>query len=130
MALILLQGFVAYADLARFHGSTEDITAQQAATLVKEGKAILIDVREKSELAFGVAEPAQWIPTSKISANHADWTQFLTTTSKDKKLIFYCAAGGRSGRASELAAKLGFNTANMGGFKDWKAAGLPVKKQQ
>lgn len=90
--------------------------------------AVIIDVREKDELMeSGTAEPAQWMPLSEVEANSPRWQEFVKALPKDKKIITYCAAGRRSGRVGEKLAALGFEVANMGGFKDWKAAGLPVK---
>jgi rhodanese-related sulfurtransferase len=104
------------------------ITAREAMGEARNDFAVLIDVREKDELGNGIAENAIWIPTSKIKAGAPEWKSFLDQTSKDKKLIFYCAAGGRAGSVAAMAAEAGFKAANMGGFKDWVAAGLPVKK--
>ncbi len=40
-----------------------------------------------------------------------------------QQVIFYCAAGRRTGKA----AALGDRVANMGGFSDGPAAGLPTQ---
>lgn len=91
--------------------------------------AVLVDVREDSEIKeSGMAEPAKWMPTSKINANDPEWQKFVQQLPKDKRIVFYCAAGGRAGKVAELLSSQGFRTANIGGFKDWAAAGLPVKK--
>ena len=109
-------------------GSVSSISPREALGEARNEFAIIVDVREKSELKDGFAEGAIWIPTSKIKNNDPEWTKFLESTSKDKKLIFYCAAGVRAGKAAALAAAQGFKSANMGGFDDWVTAGLPVKK--
>lgn len=97
--------------------------------LVQAGKAILLDVREESELkASGIAEGAAWLPTSKISENHEDWQDFKKKLPKDKEIVIYCAVGGRAGRVAELLSQEGYHTHNMGGLKEWQAAKLPVKK--
>jgi rhodanese-related sulfurtransferase len=91
--------------------------------------AIIVDVREEDELKGGLAAPAVWMATSHYKANDAVWQQFVQKLPKDKTIAIYCAAGGRAGKiAADLAAQ-GFKTANIGGFKDWVAAGLPVKQQ-
>lgn len=105
------------------------MTPQEAHQLVQAGKAILIDVREEHEVReSGVAEGAQWMPMSKMDEDEPQWVAFKSSLPKDKTLCLYCAVGGRSGRVAEFLAQDGFNTENIGGFKDWKAAGLPVKK--
>jgi rhodanese-related sulfurtransferase len=101
----------------------------EAHKLVQAGKAILIDVREEHEVReSGVAEGAQWMPMSKMDEDEPEWAAFKAALPKDKTIFLYCAVGGRSGRVAEFLAQDGYTTENIGGFKDWKAAGLPVKK--
>ena len=43
-------------------------------------------------------------------------------------MILYCAAGGRAALAGKTLQELGFGEVyNLGGFKDWAEAGLPVE---
>lgn len=101
----------------------------EAHKLVQAGKAILIDVREEHEVReSGVAEGAQWMPMSKMDGDEPEWATFKASLPKDKTIFLYCAVGGRSGRVAEFLAQDGYATENLGGFKDLKAAGLPVKK--
>ena len=107
-------------------GGVEAIAPAEAAQQVKAGKATLIDVRERSEIAGGMAEGARWYPTSSIQSDPDAYLSFLASLPKDHTLVFYCASGVRSGKAAAMAADAGRSAANLGGFKDWKAAGLPV----
>lgn len=108
--------------------AAESITPKQAFDEVKAGKAILVDVREDIELQDdGLAKPATWLPTSVIEARGPAYQDAVRKWSKDKKAIFYCRSGGRSGLAADHFASLGFKTLNAGTFKAWKEAGLPVK---
>jgi rhodanese-related sulfurtransferase len=103
------------------------ISPTEAAQLAKDRKAILVDVRERDELAAGMAEGAHWYPTSSIKDDPKAYLTFVSSLPADQTIVFYCAAGGRAGSAAEIARKeLGRRTANLGGFKDWKGAGLPV----
>ena len=104
------------------------ITPQQTYDGMKKKEVLLIDVREKEELTEGMAEGAQWFPFSKIKADSEEWKQFTAKLPKDKKIVSYCAVGGRAGKVSDKLTKLGFATANMGGFSDWQKAHLPIKK--
>jgi rhodanese-related sulfurtransferase len=104
----------------------EAIAPVEAAQLSKAGKAIVIDVRERSELDAGMAEGARWYPTSSIEADPDAYRKFIESLPGDRTLVFYCASGRRAGAAAEIARKDGRKAANLGGFKDWKAAGLPV----
>jgi rhodanese-related sulfurtransferase len=93
---------------------------------VKAGKAVLVDVRERNELDAGMAQGAHWYPTSSIKSDPDAYRRFLASLPADQTIVFYCASGVRSGKAAELASEQGRNAANLGGFKDWKGAGLPV----
>jgi rhodanese-related sulfurtransferase len=114
--------------LAAGEGSTvEKVEPAAAARQMKDGTAILIDVRERSELEAGMAEGARWYPTSSIKSDPDAYRKFIASLPEDRTLVFYCASGGRSGAAAEIASRdLGRKAANLGGLKDWKAAGLPV----
>jgi rhodanese-related sulfurtransferase len=105
------------------------VTPADAAKLVADGKAVLVDVREPSEWAeSGVAAPAALLPKSEFDAGLiGEWKDFLAKAG-DKQLIFYCRSGKRSAAVAEALAAKGHKVANIGGFKDWQAAGLPVRK--
>src|SRR3954452_7188999 len=91
--------------------------------------AVLVDVREEKELkASGTAQPAKWVPFSKIEKNDPEWIAFKSSFPKGKQAIFYCGGGGRAQIAAESAARDGIQARNMGGFSDWQKAGLPVRK--
>lgn len=105
----------------------EAITPGAAAQQMKAGKAILIDVRERNEIDGGMAEGARWYPTSSIQSDPDAYKKFLASLPVDQTLVFYCASGRRSQAAADIATESqGRKAANLGGFKDWKAAGLPV----
>jgi len=103
------------------------ITPKEIETQVREGSAILVDVREEEEVKLGMAEPAQWMPLSKMKDGDPMWDKFLNELPKDKLVVFYCVSGRRSGIAADKTKTKGFNVANMGGFKDWVKAGLPTR---
>ena len=105
------------------------ITPADAAKLVADGKAVIVDVREPSEWAeSGVAAPAVLLPKSEFDAGQlGDWKGFLAKVG-DKQIITYCRSGRRSGAVAEVLAKDGHKVANAGGFKDWQAAAEKVFK--
>lgn len=104
------------------------LTPAEAAKLVADGKAVLVDVREPSEWAeSGVAAPAALLPKSEFDEGLiGEWKDFLAKAG-DKQIILYCRSGRRSGAVAATLAAKGYKVANAGGFKDWKAAGLPVR---
>ena len=106
------------------------VEPKEAAELVKSGKAVLVDVREPSEWAeTGVAAPAVLLPMSDFNGDKKLWKAFLEKNG-DKQILLYCRSGGRSGKIAGELAKQGKSTANVGGMKDWVAAGLPVRQPE
>jgi rhodanese-related sulfurtransferase len=103
------------------------VTPAEAAHLVADGKAVLVDVREADEWADGVAAPAELLALSDLTGPRQTWKPFLEKN-RDKELILYCRSGGRSGRAAQLLAAEGYRTANAGGFNDWARADLPTRR--
>ncbi|TMA32788.1 MAG: rhodanese-like domain-containing protein [Deltaproteobacteria bacterium] len=113
--------------LAGEGSKVEAIAPAEAAAQVKAGKAVVVDVRERGELDAGMAQGAHWYPTSSIQSDPEGYRKFLDSLPQDQTIVFYCASGVRSGKAAEIASKeAGRKAANLGGFKDWKAAALPV----
>ena len=110
------------------HAAVEKISARETKGLLVNDFAVLVDVREEDEVKDGMAADAQWMPMSKIEADDPAWVAFQKKLPKDKKIVLYCAVGGRAGRVAKMLSEKGFKTANMGGFASWVAAGLPVKK--
>lgn len=102
------------------------ISPTNAAAKVRDGSAILIDVREPSEWQSGVAAPAYLLPLSDLKGSRKKWAHVLENA-KGQALLLYCHSGNRSGQAAALLAKAGFTVANVGGFADWQSAGLPTR---
>jgi rhodanese-related sulfurtransferase len=125
LKLILL---LLMSSLISFGANVPVLTPAEAAAQLKAGGAVLIDVREPEEWTeTGVAEPAVLLALSDLRGERTTWKPFLEKN-RDKTLLLYCRSGGRSGKAAEILAKEGFKTGNVGGFKAWSDAGLPVRK--
>lgn len=122
----LLLAFVAAATAA-FAAEAPKIAAQDAAKLVAEGKAVLVDCREPAEWKDGgVAAPAALLSKSDFDAEQKQWKAFLEKN-KGKQIIVYCRSGGRAGAVAGKLKDQGINASNLGGLKDWTAAGLPTR---
>lgn len=123
----LLAALVA-ASSAGLAADVRKITPAEAAQLVAAGKAVLVDIREPREWqASGVAAPAVLLPTSDFNGPQTQWKDFLATTG-DKQVLLYCGSGGRANTVGNALAAQGIDVANVGGFRDWTKAGLPVRK--
>jgi rhodanese-related sulfurtransferase len=106
----------------------EKISPAEAAKRLATGNAVLVDVREPAEWKeTGVAKPALLLAKSDFDGPRAEWKPFLEKNAT-KEIILYCRSGNRAGIvAADLATK-GLKVSNAGGFKDWAAAGLPVRE--
>jgi rhodanese-related sulfurtransferase len=126
--LLSLFGLVFVLHFSAFAAEAPKIAPADAAKLVADGKAVLVDVREPAEWAdTGVAEPAVLLAMSDFDGAQKDWKPFLEQNC-DKQILVYCRSGRRSGLVATALAAKGFQAANVGGLKDWTAAGLPMRK--
>lgn len=106
----------------------QKIAPADAAKLVADGKAVLVDCREPSEWKeTGVAAPAVLLPKSDFDGEQKEWKEFLAKNG-DKQVIVYCRSGRRAETVAAALAAKGLKTANAGGLKDWTDAGLPTRK--
>lgn len=99
------------------------IDAQEAKRLVDEG-ALLVDVREPDEHARERISGARLAPLSRLATP--------LVRHNGQPVVFHCRSGSRTAAAVEqLAAACGDDGYIVrGGIAAWKAAGLPVLRDQ
>ena len=102
-----------------------EISPQDAAAKSKSGDAIIADVREKDEWDEEHIPGAIHMSRGTIELDIEE-----TIPDTNTLIICHCGGGGRSALAAESLQKMGYkNVRSMaGGFKAWKAAGLPTTK--
>jgi rhodanese-related sulfurtransferase len=115
--------------VAVFAADAPKISPADAAKLVAEGKAVLVDVREPAEWQDGVAAPAVLLPKSDFDGDKKKWNAFLAAN-KGKQVITYCRSGGRANAVANALAEQGVKTANAGSLREWSAAGLPTRQPE
>ncbi len=105
-------------------GITE-ISPQEAAAKTKSSDAVIVDVREKDEWDESHIPDAVHMSRGTVELEVEEKFPDRNTT-----IICHCGGGGRSALAAESLQKMGYkNVRSMaGGFKAWKAAGLPTTK--
>ncbi len=119
----------------------DDLLAQARAGLVRvgpheaqdaiSGGALLIDIRSESQRAAdGIVPDAIW-----FARNALEWRCDPSCEAHDdrvggleRRLIVMCDEGYQSSLAAATLQQLGFGSATdlVGGFRAWRAAGLPV----
>ena len=114
---------------SRFQQITEDaktrvreVSPAEASKQQAEG-AVLIDIRESEEFADGHARDAVHLSKGLVELRIEDLVPDPSTP-----IVCYCGGGSRSALAADNLQKMGYtNVASMaGGFKAWKAEGLPT----
>ncbi len=99
------------------------MTIDEAAAKFGNEDTVFVDVRRPDEYVAGHIKNALFIIVDDILARIDELPQ-------DKKLLFICAAGVRSGLACEMAAAMGFDSENLfnieEGTEAWINAGHPT----
>lgn len=108
--------------MAEGEHKVEDLTAQDVAKGIAEGRYLLIDVREPNEVAAEAYPDAVVLPLSSFDPSDIP-------DPKGMQVVFACRSGRRSVTASLAAqdANLPYDKHLAGGILGWKAAGLPTK---
>ena len=98
----------------------KEISVLEAAQLVSEERAVLLDVREPDEWRTVRATEALHIPMRQLSIS----TDQLPATGI---IACICHVGHRSAVVAEALVGAGYDAVNVaGGMDAWQAAGLPV----
>ena len=102
-----------------------EISPQDAAAKLNNGDAVVVDVRDKDEWDGGHIPGASHMSRGTIELDIEE-----KVPEPNAMVICHCGGGGRSALAAESLQKMGYkNVRSMaGGFKAWKAAGLPTTK--
>jgi phage shock protein E len=102
-----------------------EISPQDAAAKLESCEAVIVDVRDKDEWDEGHIPGATHMSRGTIELDIEE-----KVPDPNAMIICHCGGGGRGALATASLQKMGYkNVRNMaGGFKAWKAAGLPTTK--
>jgi rhodanese-related sulfurtransferase len=106
------------------------VTPDEAGKLVADGNALLVDVRDGTEVAkTGKIKGAVHVSRGMIEFKaDADTPYHDAAFQKDRPIILYCASGGRSALAGKVLKDMGYERVlNLGGFKEAAEAGLETE---
>lgn len=100
----------------------ENLTVEQVADGLREGRMVLVDVREPNETAVERYPDAFYLPMSQFDPGAIPDPQ-------GRRVVFACRSGNRSVTASLMAqaAGLPYDAHLAGGIKAWKELGLPTE---
>lgn len=99
-----------------------DMTPEEVARGMAEGRIMLVDVREPNETAAESIPGAVDLPMSAFDPDGLPYPG-------GREVVFTCRSGNRSVRASQIAQAQGlpYTSHLAGGILAWKAAGLPTE---
>ena len=117
--------------LATARTAVPDITPADAAKLIASGDALVVDIRDGTEIAAsGKVKGAIAVSRGMLEFRAApDAPTYDPAFRTDRPVILYCGSGGRAALAGKTLLDFGFkDVRNLGAFKDWVAAGGEVEK--
>jgi len=102
--------------------TVRDLTPEDVAQGLAEGRVILVDVREPNETALERFPDSVLMPLSAFDPA-------AITVPQGSQVVFACRSGRRSVTASLAAQEQGFAYGShlAGGILAWKAVGLPTE---
>ena len=113
-------------------GRIENLSIGQLQTELAAGTVQLLDIRDVRERqALGWIPGALHVPRGMLEFWVDPTSQYYRgRVDPEKRIVLYCAAGGRSALAADVLRDMGFpNVAHLEvGFNGWSAAGMPVEK--
>ena len=112
----------------------QNLSIGQLAAELAAGGVQLLDIRDVRERqALGWIPGALHVPRGMLEF----WvdptsTYYRGRVDPEKRIVLYCAAGGRSALAADVLRDMGFpNVAHLEvGFNGWSAAGMPTEKPE
>jgi rhodanese-related sulfurtransferase len=102
--------------------TVKNLSAEEVAAELAADRVVLVDVREPNETARERIPGAVLMPLSRFDPAELP-------DPSGREVVFSCASGVRSVKASEMAqaAGLPYKAHLAGGIKAWKSAGLPTE---
>jgi rhodanese-related sulfurtransferase len=98
------------------------ISSQEVYKVLNDTSIVLLDVRTMPEHLNERIKETPLIPVQELEQRLSELDQY-----KGKKIIVYCRTDNRSGYATSLLRKHGFEAYNMtGGIVRWKMEKLPT----
>jgi rhodanese-related sulfurtransferase len=118
--------------VAEANTRVKTVSVQEAVELLKDPETVFVDVRDSAELQRdGKIPGAVHVNRGMLEfAIDSAPPYHNPVFSSGKKIVLYCAGGGRSALSADTAQKMGLSgVASLGGgFKAWKDAAAPIEK--
>lgn len=115
--------------VAQANAAVETLSVEQAMKAADEADTVFLDVRETAEHAAGTIPGAVHAPRGLLEfIADPQSPMHKPELAPGRRLIVFCASGGRSALAAKTLRDMGIGgAANMlGGFAAWRERGGPV----
>lgn len=110
--------------VAGVRAATVTVTPHELANAVGQASApLIVDVREREEVAQGIVATAHWIPRGQLESGIV-----ALAPAGERRIVVYCESGTRSALAAHTLRQMGYTAVASlaGGIAAYRAAGLPL----
>ena|SRR5690348_17025547 len=118
--------------VAEANAKVKTVAIVEALPLLHDPNVVFVDLRDSAELhRDGRIPGAVHVNRGILEFVIDPSTPFHNPVfANGKRLVFYCAGGGRSALAAVTAQMMGLQKVSHlgGGFKAWRASGAPVER--
>ena len=117
--------------VAQARARIEEITTEEAMTLIDDPDVVIVDIRDPRERErTGVIPGAFSCPRGMVEFwVDPDSPYFKPIFGEDKRFVFHCASGWRSALTVATLQDMGFPAAHLkDGFSDWAKKGGPIEE--
>ncbi len=124
LALFISGAMILWPLVQRRMSSMKEVGTLNVTHLINHQNALLLDVRETSELTSGKLPNAVHIPLSQLKNRVGELSKATS-----RPVVVYCAMGRRARAAGSVLEGAGFKDLYLlsGGIRAWKDAGLPLE---
>ena len=116
--------------VAEASATVEKIDVASAQRMVAEDDALLLDVRDATEVKkTGRAAGAVNVPRGMLEFRADEASKYHEPALRpDRPVILYCGSGGRAALGGKTLQEMGYERVyNLGGFSDWTEGGGAVE---
>jgi len=125
LALTVLLGGFALAGCSSAASTVDAVSLETARAELEAGRAVLIDIREPSEHATGVAAGARLLPMRQIKTRQAE-----IPAEANQPVLLICKTQNRSSATLRALRERGYANVRYvnGGMSEWARRGWPMVK--
>lgn len=116
--------------LAEANAVIDTISVHDALALTDDPNTVIVDVRDMAERQQGAIKGSVHASRGFLEFKaDPESPMYDSAFDASKKLVLYCASGGRSALASKTLVDMGYDNVShiAGGFAAWKEANGPVE---